>query len=436
MGVLFSFFMSQKNPFQNYLEILENASKILGLSSKELKILQTPNRILEKEISIIGDDTHEKKFKAYRVQFSNARGPYKGGIRFHPEADIEEVKALAALMSIKCAVVNIPLGGGKGGVQCNPKILSDREISEISRGWVRAMADFVGPEKDIPAPDVYTNPEIMGIMMDEFEKIHGKSAPGFITGKPLALGGSLGRGTATAQGGVYVLEELIKIQNGTPEGMKVAIQGFGNAGLHVANILHSLGYKIVGVSDSHGALYAPNGLDPQQIATQKHEKGGLHHIYCEGNICDAKKLMADGVQIMTNEELLECECDILIPAALDRQIHEGNAGNIKAKIILELANGPTTPEADVILEEKGILVIPDVLANAGGVTVSYFEWVQNLANYYWTEEEVKEKLKKIMLSAFHDIVEFAQIQKISYRKAAFVLVVRRILEALKFRGRV
>jgi glutamate dehydrogenase/leucine dehydrogenase len=424
--------MANMTPFDNYLHIIDQASEILSLSEKELEVLQTPQHIHEKEIKI----SNGKSFHAYRVQFNNARGPYKGGIRFHPEADIEEVKALAALMAVKCAVVNIPLGGGKGGVQCNPKELSDEELQEIARGWISEMRNVVGPEQDIPAPDVYTTPQIMGYMMDEYEKLQKKSAPGVITGKPLELGGSKGRSSATAQGGVYVLESYVKSLGKKPSDLRVAVQGFGNAGYYAAKILHSQGYKIVAVSDSKGGIYSSEGLDPQHLYKQKQEKGSIKNIYCNGDSCDATLLRDHKVEIISNEQVLECECDILIPAALDGQIRKDNADKIKASVIVELANGPTTTEADEILESKNITVIPDVLANAGGVTVSYFEWVQNLQNFYWSYTEVQQKLKVIMLDAFSDIMEFAQINRVSLRKAAFALAIKRILVSSKLRGRI
>ncbi len=424
--------MAGVSPFQNYLNIIDQASNILKLSEKELSVFQDPQKIHEKEIKL----SNGKSFHGYRVQFNNARGPYKGGIRFHPEADIDEVKALAALMAIKCAVVNIPLGGGKGGVQCNPKELDESEIEEIARGWITAMKDEVGPEQDIPAPDVYTTPQIMGYMMDEYEKIQNKSAPGVITGKPLELGGSKGRSSATAQGGVYVLESYIKSLGKKPEELTVAVQGFGNAGYYAAKILHSQGYKIVAVSDSKGGIYSSEGLDPQHLYSQKQEKGSIKNIYCDGDTCDSTMLRRDEVHLLTNEELLECECDILIPAALDGQLRKDNAENVKASIIVELANGPTTTEADAIFAKNNITVLPDVLANAGGVTVSYFEWVQNLQNFYWSYTEVQQKLKKIMLDAFSDIMEFAQINKVTLREASFALAVKRILDASKLRGRI
>jgi len=420
-------------PFQNYLKNLQKTAKILDLSEEQITRLETPNNILEKEIEITKDNGEKVKFEAYRVQFNNARGPYKGGIRFHPEADINEVKSLAALMAIKCAVVKVPLGGGKGGVKCNPKELSATEIEQVSRAWVRAMADYIGVDKDIPAPDVYTNGQVMSYMLDEYEKIKGKSEPGVITGKPLALGGSLGRTQATAQGGVYILEELRHTLGLYAKDLKVAIQGFGNAGHNAAFLLQQLGYTIVALSDSKGGMYSKNGLDPHQLLRVKEEKGSINHMYCEGTVCDAKRLMQDQVKIITNKELLECDCDVLIPAALDNQITEDNAKNIKAKIILELANGPVTPEADIILEANGVIAIPDVLANAGGVTVSYFEWVQNRMGYYWSEKEVLEKLKPIMVTAFRDVWTLSKEKQVSLRDSSFMIAVRRIVRALSFR---
>ena len=424
----------KNTPFENYLKNLEHASTLLNLSENQKTKLQEPYNIIETEIEIEKDNGDKGKYEAYRVQFNNARGPYKGGIRFHPDADINEVKALAALMAIKCAVVKIPLGGGKGGIKCNPKEMSEQEIEKISRAWTRAMADKIGADKDIPAPDVYTNAKVMSFMLDEYEKIKGRSEPGMITGKPLILGGSLGRGTATAQGGVYVLEELRKNLGLKAKDLKVAIQGFGNAGNNAAFILQQLGYTIVAISDSKGGMYSKNGIDPHQAFRIKEQKGSVNQMYCEGTICDLKKLAQDHVEIITNEQLLECECDVLIPAALDNQIREDNADNIKAKIILELANGPTTPEADKILNKKEIIVVPDVLANAGGVTVSYFEWVQNRMQYYWTEKEVIEKLKPIMVNAFATAWRMSKDKDISLRDSCFVKAVERITTAMSFRG--
>jgi len=418
----------QKTPFENYKQYVREVGKINGLSESEINQFEIPNNILEKDIEIKRDDGSTEVLRGYRVQFNNARGPYKGGIRFHKEADLDEVKALAALMAIKCAVVNIPLGGGKGGVQFDPKLYSEKEIEEVARGWVRAMGDNIGVDKDIPAPDVYTNPQIMAYMLDEHEKLVGKNDPGFITGKPLSLGGSKGRTEATGQGGVYVLEAL-REELGKEKGeLRVAIQGFGNVGYYVAKLLFELGYLIVAVSDSKGGLYSKNGLDPNMIQKAKEEKGSVNGLYC-----DAKRLEEDDVQIITNDEILVSDCDVLIPAAMDRQITDENAKDIKAKIILELANGPTTPEADKILKEKGVIVVPDVLSNAGGVTVSYFEWVQNRQQYYWTEAEVLSKMHPIMTDAFRAVWGIMEDKKITLREAAFSLAISRIIEAMRLR---
>ncbi len=407
------------NPFENYIETLKKTAEKLGLDDSMVKKMSEPNKIIEKTIDITKDDGSNASFPAYRVQFNNARGPYKGGIRFHHEADIHEVKALAALMSIKCAVVGIPLGGGKGGVKVNPKELSEKEIEKVARGWARAMAEDIGVDQDIPAPDVYTNPQIMAYMLDEYEKTVGRSEPGVITGKPIALGGSQGRGTATAQGGVYVLLSLLKKLGKNANGLKVAVQGFGNAGYFAADILHKAGCTIVAVSDSRGGIYNEHGLNPEAVMSIKKETGSVTG--------------AEGTKL-TNEELLEVACDVLIPAALDNQITKDNAANIKASIILELANGPTTPEADSILAGQGVTLVPDVLANAGGVTVSYFEWVQNRQQFYWTEQEVLSRLQPIMENALEDVWGTAQKYNTTLREAAFISALNRIVEAMKLRG--
>ncbi len=418
--------MAAQTAFENYKINLKKAAKILELTDIQLLALETPDRILEKDITITTESGKTKIFQGYRVQFNNARGPYKGGIRFHPDADLDEIKALSAVMAIKCAVVNIPLGGAKGGVQFNPKDYTKKDIEMVSRAWARVMAPFIGENKDIPAPDVYTNPEIMVYMLDEFEKVTGRSEPGAFTGKPLVVGGSEGRSTATAQGGVYVLNELLTTMELGNKKLRVAVQGFGNAGFHASRILHEAGHTIVAISDSSGGIYAASGFDPIQISTHKKETGSLP---------SGPDLLQNGGRVISNEEILTCDCNILIPAALDNQIRADNADNIKAKIILELANGPTTPEADDILLARGVTIIPDVLANAGGVTVSYFEWVQNGMNFYWTEEEVLEKLKPIMQKAFVDIWMLGKEHNISLRDAAFVIGVKRINEAMKARGR-
>jgi len=350
------------------------------------------------------------------------RGPFKGGIRFHPEVNLDEVKALALWMTFKNVVANNPFGGAKGGVVVDYKELSSNELERLSRGYIRAVHKFIGPRVDIPAPDVYTNPQVMAWMQDEYEKIKGRSEPGFITGKPISVGGSEGRGTATAQGAVYVLEELALALGKEQGGLRVAIQGFGNAGFYAARILHGLGYKIVAASDSRGGIYSESGFNPDELMKIKQEQGSVAAL--------------PGARQITNEEIITCACDILIPAALDGQIHVDNARGVQAKIILEIANGATTPAADAILREQNIAVVPDVLANAGGVTVSYFEWVQNRMGYYWSEEGVFAKLKPIMVKAFQDAWRIANDKKITLREAAFVLAVERIIKAMRLRGRV
>lgn len=410
------------NPFQNYLDNLERARKSLDLTDKEVEKLQNPQNVIQTELKI-KTSNGEENFPAYRVQFNNARGPFKGGIRFHPAADLDEVKALAALMAIKCAVVGIPLGGAKGGVTIDPKKYNTKDLEEVARAWARVMAPYIGVSKDIPAPDVYTNSGTMAHILDEYEKIVGHEEFGVITGKPLALGGSLGRNTATAQGGVYVLENLLVDLGLNVKGLKISVQGFGNAGYTAASILNKMGAKIVAVSDSSGGVYFADGLDPEELNNFKENGGSL------------KDFNKDGYKIITNEELLITECDVLIPAALDNQITKDNAGSIKAKIVLELANGPTTPEADKILFEKGITLVPDVLANAGGVTVSYFEWVQNRAGDMWTEEIIFDRLKNIMTQSYKSAKALSVEKNIDMRLACFSLGVKRIIEAMNLRGR-
>jgi glutamate dehydrogenase/leucine dehydrogenase len=400
-----------ENYFDGVLKNIEKIKLVMNLSDQAVEILKTPRRIHKTEIEAGG-----KKYPAFRVQYNDARGPTKGGIRFHPEVDEDEVKALAFWMSLKCAVVGIPYGGGKGGVSVNPKELSDTEIEELSRNYVRAFVDHLGPLKDIPAPDVYTNTQVMAWMLDEYEKIKGYHAPGMITGKPLELGGSLVRDIATAQGGAFVLRDLIK-KLGLSD-IKVVIQGFGNAGINIAKILSEWGYKIIAASDSQGGVLNPEGLDVDALIKHKKEN----------------KTVIGFAQEISNQDLLALGCDVLVPAALGGVITAENAGNVKAKVILELANGPVIPTADDILFEKGIIVIPDILANAGGVTVSYFEWVQNLHSWYWEGQEIMIKLEKVMAKAFNDL--YAKYQELGkdMRTAAYVLAIERILTAEKLRG--
>jgi len=419
------------SPLQNALTQLKKAADLIKLDSSVFEILKKPKRILQVSVPVKLDSGETKVFDGYRVQWNDARGPFKGGIRFHPKVNLNEVEALAFWMTIKCAAVGIPYGGAKGGVIVDPKKLGERELERLTRGYTAAISSIIGPERDIPAPDVYTNPKIMAWVMDEFSKIKGYNAPGVVTGKPLEIGGSEGRGTATAQGGFYILEELVKMLKIEPKEKTVVIQGFGNAGYNMADLCFHAGYKIIGVSDSQTAIIdkTSKGFDPHVIARIKKQKGLVDVCECKEIKCQC----ADHVHT-TNQKLLETECDILILAALESQILKNNAGKIKAKIVLELANGPTIPEADVKLFKKGVLVVPDVLSNAGGVTVSYFEWVQNLANYYWSEKEVFERLRKIMVDNFNKAWEIKEKSKTDLRTAVFALALERLSGAIKLRG--
>ncbi len=409
------------NPFEISQRQLDMAAEKLNLDPQVHALLREPLRILEVHFPVRMDDGSFKTFTGFRVQYNDARGPTKGGLRFHPEETIDTVKALAAWMTWKCAVVGIPYGGGKGGVICNPKELSERELEGIARGFVRAIGRFIGPEKDIPAPDVYTTPQIMAWMMDEYSKIVGYNSPGVITGKPLPLGGSLGRGDATARGTVYCIIEAAKVLGLELKGATVAIQGYGNAGYFCGTLMEELtGAKVVAVTDSRGGIYNPNGIDPEAAFQHKQKSGSLAGF--------------GGHQAITNAEILELDVDVLIPAAIENVITDRNAANVKAKIVAEAANGPTTPEADAILHKNGIYVIPDFLCNAGGVTVSYFEWVQNIGGYYWPIEDVHTKLKAKMVQAFHETHNMAQENNVDNRIGAYMVSVQRVAEAMKLRG--
>ncbi len=419
------------NPFTNATKQLENAAELLNLNKNILEILKNPKGVLEVSIPVEMDSGETKVFKGYRSQYNDALGPFKGGIRFHPKVNLSEVKALSAWMTWKCAVVGLPLGGGKGGVVVDPKKLSVKEIEKLSRGYIQAMKDFIGPEKDILAPDVYTTPQIMAWMMDEFSRMKGYNISGVVTGKPIEVGGARGRKFSTAQGGIYVLEKAVKRLKMNSEKTIVAIQGFGNAGSFVAKILSALGYNIVAVSDSHGGVVVDQ---ESEIRNQKFKNNGLNIK----NIIKFKKETGSVVgfpntKTITNEQLLKLDVDILIPAALENVITEKNASRIKAKLIVELANGPIIPEADIILEKKGIIVVPDILANAGGVIVSYFEWVQNLQNYYWTEKENISKLKTIIEKSFDKIWAKKECSNISMRLAAYMVAVERVAKAEELR---
>lgn len=402
--------------FENAMQQLSQAASVINLDKNILAVLEKPERIVQAYLPVKMDDGSIKLFQAYRVQYNSARGPYKGGIRFHPNTDLDEVQALSFWMAIKCAVVGIPLGGGKGGVTVNPKELSTSETERLTRAYVRAFKEVIGPNQDIPAPDVYTTPQIMEWIADEYSKYIGQPTPGVVTGKPIEAGGSQGRGTATAQGGFYVLQSLAD-KVGLSVGASVAIQGFGNAGSIMAQLVSNAGYNVVAVSDSRGGIYNPDGLDIDAVIKHKASTGSVQGF--------------DGAENLSNEEVLTQDVDILIPAALENVITGKNVNNIQARYIIELANGPTMPEADKVLEDKGVIVVPDVLANAGGVTVSYFEWEQNLANETWTQEEVFKKLEPIMNESFEAVWAAKEKYVVGMRAGAFITAVERIEKALK-----
>ena len=412
--------------FAYFKEYVDAASQLLELSDQERLSLETPDRILRAELTIPLEAGGTATFPAYRVQFDNARGPYKGGIRFHPEADEDEVSALAAMMAVKCAVVGIPLGGAKGGVAVDPKKLSKGEVHLLAREYAKAFAEHLGPDQDIPAPDVYTNPEIMAVMLDAYEKEKGMSAPGMITGKPLPLGGSLGRDTATADGAIVVLRALMEDRRIEGEMTTAAIQGAGNAGAQAAHLLYGMGMHVVSIADSKGTLNHADGLDIEKVLAFK-EAGG-HVSDAAAHISGATSGAPDAV--------ITAAADVLVPAALEEQVTAENVEAVKAGIVLEVANGPVTPEADRALASRGVAVVPDVLANAGGVTVSYFEWVQNRSGYYWSADAVREGLTATMTKAYKDVAAFSQERGVSLREAAYALALTRLIDAKRLRGRI
>ena len=407
------------NPYEAALRQLDIAAEKLKLDPGIHEILKRPMRTLIVNIPVVMDDGSIQVFTGYRVQYNDALGPTKGGIRYHPELTLDEVTALAAWMTWKTAVVGLPLGGAKGGIRCNPKEMSKGELERLTRGYVRAIAKFIGPNIDVPAPDVYTDAQTMAWIMDEYSEIVGYPAFGVVTGKPVSVGGSRGRSEATSRGLMYTVMEAAKCLGINLKGATVAVQGYGNVGYHAARLLHEVGCKIIAVSDSKGGIYNPNGLDPEKVLEHKNRTGSVVD-YPESTF-------------ITNEQLLELECDVLVPAALENQITKANADRIKAKIVAEGANGPTTPEADEILFKKGVFVIPDILANSGGVIVSYFEQVQNQMNYYWTEEEVRNKLKETITKAFYDVLEISKQYNANMRVAAYMLAVKRVADALMTR---
>ncbi|MFC4810314.1 Glu/Leu/Phe/Val family dehydrogenase [Paenibacillus sp. GCM10023250] len=400
-------------------QVIREALAKLGYDESYYELLKEPLRLLTVRIPVKMDDGKVQVFTGYRAQHNDAVGPTKGGVRFHPDVTADEVKALSMWMSIKCGITNLPYGGGKGGIQCDPRTMSFGELERLSRGYVRAISQLVGPTKDIPAPDVFTNSQIMAWMMDEYSRIREFDSPGFITGKPLVLGGSIGRESSTARGVTIVLKEAAAVLGIPLANARIIIQGFGNAGSYLAKFLHDAGAAIVGISDAVGALYDPNGLDIDSLLDRRDSFGTITNLFPNR---------------ITNEELLVQECDILIPAAIENQITEDNAHRIQAKLLVEAANGPTTPGATDILTQRGVMIVPDVLASAGGVVVSYFEWVQNNQGYYWTEDEVNDRLTKILVDAFRSVHDASVAKKTDMRLSAYMVGLKRMAEAVRWRG--
>lgn len=409
------------NSYEIVKKQIDNAAKLLKLPQNMIEILKRPKRVLTVNYPVKLDDGTIEVFEGYRSQHNDALGPTKGGIRFHPDVTLDEIKALSMWMTFKCGVVGLPYGGGKGGVIADPRKYSQAEKERMSRGFIEAIADFIGPDKDIPAPDVYTNAQVMGWMMDSYSKLRGVYSPAVITGKPLSIGGSKGRSEATARGCVITIQQALKELDRPVENATVAIQGFGNAGRVAARLLSGLGCKIVAISDSQGGIYDPKGLNVDEVIVCKNEEGCIHNY-------------PSAETQISSEELLELDVDVLIPAALENVITIQNVNQVRAKVIAEAANGPCTPEADKVLTEKGTLVIPDILANAGGVTVSYFEWIQNLTHFYWTEKEVNERLYEKMVTAYEEVRRISEQYKVDRRTGAFMVSLLRIAEAMEARG--
>lgn len=408
---------------------LDRAIKYVNFSDELVTRLRSPKASLNVSIPLRRDDGSLQVFQGYRVRYDDTRGPTKGGVRFHPNVSLDEVQSLAFWMTFKCAALNLPFGGGKGGITVNPKALSRMELERLSRGYVDAIADFIGPDVDILAPDVYTNPMIMSWMMDEYNIIKRKQMPAVVTGKPIAVGGSQGRDTATAMGAFFVIETMLPKFDRLAQDTTVAVQGFGNVGGFLAELLARAGYRVVAVSDSHGGIYCKEGLDIVSIRQQKDASRGVQAVYCEGTVCSIAHHEA-----ITNQELLTLEVDVLIPAALENQITEHNAGDIKAKLIFEAANGPITFTADSILADQDTYVFPDILVNAGGVTVSYFEWVQNRNGLYWSAADVHAQLKQKMVEETEAIWSIVAQEGISVRTAAYVHALNRLSETIEAKG--
>ena len=412
------------NPYDNVLKVVQDAAAILGYSDSDIEAIKYPERELKVSIPVRMDDGTTHVFQGYRIQHSTSRGPAKGGIRFHPDVNADEVRALAAWMTFKCAVVNIPYGGGKGGVVCDPSKLSENEIRAITRRYTAAIAPLIGPEQDIPAPDVGTNAAVMGWIMDTYSMLKGHCIHGVVTGKPLELGGALGRNEATGRGVMFTTLNILKKLGIPSEGTTVAVQGAGNVGSVSAKLLHEAGLKVVAISDVSGGIYNPDGLDiPAILSYLAADRRNL-----------LKDFNEDGTTHISNKELLELPVTVLVPAALENQINAGNAGKIQAKLIVEAANGPTTSDADEILAKRGIKVVPDILANAGGVVVSYFEWVQNIQSVSWTEDEVNKKLKDIMDAAFESVWDLTQEKHTTLRMGAYLIALKRVVDAKSARA--
>ncbi|MDR3571513.1 MAG: Glu/Leu/Phe/Val dehydrogenase [Candidatus Pacebacteria bacterium] len=419
--------MKSVNPWEEARMRLESAAKQMDLNALLHARLAEPDRVIEMSLPITMDDGRVKTFHGFRVQHNNILGPYKGGLRYHPRVDMDEAKALAFWMTMKCAIVDIPFGGGKGGISVNPKELSEAELERLTREFARKLAPVIGPDKDVPAPDVNTNAKIMDWIRDEYETVTHTTAPAVVTGKPVERGGSLGRTEATGAGGAIALQSILKTLGRDPKGMTVAIQGFGNVGSHLARFLQKMGCVIVALSDSKGGLYIPRGIaDLDAIERCKEQSGRIAGCYCVGSVCDLSNMESLGGKDIQPEDVLTLPVDILVPAALENAITKENASKIQASIVLEMANGPTTSEADEILAEKGTIVIPDVLANSGGVAVSYFEWVQNRRDEPWTEETVFKALEEKMQLAASKVAEVAQARKCTLREAAYLVALEKL----------
>ncbi len=409
------------NPFETARRQIDIVADLIGLDSGIREVLKHPKRELTVNFPVRMDDGSYRVFTGHRVQYNMARGPTKGGIRYHPQVTLDEVRALAAWMTWKCAVVNIPYGGAKGGVVCDPKHLSHAEVERLTRRYASEIAPIIGPEMDIPAPDVYTDSQTMAWIMDTYSMLKGYSVPGVVTGKPISLGGSEGRGEATGRGCAYVIREASKDVGLKVKGASVAVQGFGNAGSVAANLLYDeQGAKIVAVSDSKGGIVKTDGLNPHAVEAHKQKTGSVVGF--------------PGAKTISNDEILETKADVLVPAALENQITKKNADKIQAKIVAEAANGPTLPEADAILFQRKVTVLPDVLANAGGVTVSYFEWAQDIQGYYWPLAEVNQRLETVMVRSYADVHKVAIEKKVHHRTAAYVVAIQRVVDAMRLRG--